>query len=94
MQSPFATDEEVKAPATSVKVAHVPGGASSIVIGDGWAESQGGKDDRFVTSSMTSNQAATTSGAFAAGQQVEAAGQRKPQPGGAVPPGGRSQITF
>ncbi len=73
---------------TSVKYSgQAPGGTTSICLGDGSTT-----DDRFVTQNQANSKTATNNTSIAAGQQVEAAGKRGGQ--GAVPPGGRSQITF
>ena len=90
--SPFAThEEEKKQVPTSVKYSgQAPGGSATISLGDG---SQ--VDDRFVTQNQANSVFATNNGNIAAGSTQEAAGKKTIGSGqGAVPPGGRSQITF
>ena len=76
---------------TSVKFSgQAPGGSSTLSLGDG---SQ--VDDRFVTQNKANSAFATNNGNIAAGFTTEAAGKKTTGAGqGAVPPGGRSQITF
>ena len=92
--SPFATHEEEKKQVqqTSVKYSgQAPGGSTTISLGDG---STG--DNRFVTQNQANSAFATNTTNFAnANSSTEAAGKKTVNNGqGAVPPGGRSQITF
>ncbi len=91
--SPFAThEEEKKQVQTSVKYSgQAPGGSTTISLGDG---SSG--DNRFVTQNQANSAFATNTTNFAnANSSTEAAGKKTVNNGqGAVPPGGRSQITF
>ena len=88
--SPFAThEEEKKQPHTSVKFSgQAPGGQTSICLGDGSTNT-----NHFQTQNQA-NSAFANAGTSSLPSAGVAAGKRTGDPSGAVPPGGRSQITF
>ena len=89
-QSPWATDADAGKAHTSVKYSgQLPGGNTSISLADGST----GVDDRFVMQNQGNAQQPTNKSGIIAGFSTEAAG-KKTNNQGAIPPGGRSNITF
>ena len=89
-QSPWATEEDASKPHTSVKFSgQLPGGNSSISLGDGST----GNDERFVTQNQANSHKATNQSGIVTHLSTEAAG-KKMNNQGPIPPGGRSNITF
>lgn len=89
-QSPWATESDTQQAHTSVKYSgQLPGGNTTISLGDGST----GTDERFKTQNQANAQSATNRAGIAAGMATEAAGKKSNNPG-AIPPGGRSNITF